>query len=569
MQESDPQNLAFYWSTLFVRTLFEEGVRDVLISPGSRSTPLTLAFSAHPGFNCRVVLDERSAAFMALGQAKASGKPSVLVCTSGTALANYYPAVQEATASGIPLIIASADRPPHLRGIGSSQTIDQIKIFPSAVFFHEAGEPVHKKLSLERIKTLARQAVHFSVQRSGVAHVNFPFSKPLEPDSDYLQAIEKENTSHSRQAHADYNQETGPTHMGEKFWSELIAAEKPVLITGPEEHFRSTEVVSSLARALGAPILVEPGSNIPSSKYTITGFGGFLRNTDILGELEPDLILRFGSFPVTQSISNYLEYYSGVPQISFTHNELWRDGDYAPSRYVRLQGELEIPDITGNASSSWLKRWKKLEKQYKAYLDDQVQPSTPLTDGYIFNQLDNLLPKKSFIMLSNSFPVRDMALFTNYDGRDIYVNRGAAGIDGIISTTIGLSQNLQKPGVLFIGDLAFLHDVNALLSSDYVNQPLVIVILNNAGGTIFRMLPVFKLRDKYQDYFETPQNVRISSICRGYHVDHSLVSRPEQLIQAFEEVIEKNGIHVIECITDADESMIERQKLWNFTENNT
>ncbi len=566
MQESDPQNLAFYWSTLFVRTLFEEGVRNVLISPGSRSTPLTLAFSAHPGFTSRVVLDERSAAFMALGQAKATGKPSVLVCTSGTALANYHAAVEEATASGLPMIIASADRPPHLRGTGSSQTIDQIKIFSSAVFFHEAGEPADKKQPLERVKTAARQAVHYAVQRSGVAHVNFPFSKPLEPAADYLQTIEKENTAHSRQAHADYDQETGTTRLGEKFWSELVAAEKPILITGPEEHFRSTETVSALARALNAPVLVEPGSNVASSKYTITGYSGFLRNTDVLGELEPDLILRFGSSPVSRSISNYLEYYSGVPQISFAHHELWRDGDYAPSRYVRLQGELEIPDITGNASSSWLKRWKKLEKQYKTFLDDHVQPSTPLTDGYIFNQLDNLIPRKSFVMLSNSFPVRDMALFTNYDGRDIYVNRGAAGIDGIISTTIGLSQCLKKPGVLFIGDLAFLHDVNALLSSNYVDQPLVIVILNNDGGTIFRMLPIFKLRNKYQDYFETPQNVRIASICRGYQVGHSLVSRPEQLIQAFEEVIERNGIHVIECMTDADESMTERQKLWNFTE---
>lgn len=565
MQATEPQNLAFYWSTIFVRTLFEQGVRDVIISPGSRSTPLTLAFTAHPGFTSSIVLDERSAAFIALGQAKVTGRPSVLVCTSGTALANYHPAVEEATASGIPLIIASADRPPHLRGVGASQTIDQIKIFPSTIFYHEAGEPNSKKEASERIQTAARQSVYYSTSRSGVAHVNFPFSKPLEPNADFLRQIEEENVNHSKRRRTNYDAKNIGTRLGEKFWSQLISAENPVFIAGPENHFENNSFITDLAKVLNAPILVEPGSNVPSSKYTITGFTGFLRNTDLIEELEPDLILRFGSFPFSKALSNYLEYYPGVHQITFAHKNKWRDGNFAPHRHILIDQHLEIPDITGNAQSSWLRRWKSLEKLFKQTRADVIQPSSPLTDGYIFNHLATLLPQKSFTMLSNSFPVRDMALFGDYDGKNFFVNRGAAGIDGVISTTVGISQSAGTAGILFIGDLAFLHDVNALLSAKYVDQPLVIVVLNNGGGTIFRMLPVYKMKEKHQTYFETPQDVRIVSICRGYHIDHALVSRPEQLIPAFEGYIDKPGVHVIECITDADDSMIERHKLWNFS----
>tara|TARA_R110002096_G_scaffold339522_3_gene532853 strand:+ start:3561 stop:5276 length:1716 start_codon:yes stop_codon:yes gene_type:complete len=566
MQVNDPQNLAFYWSTLFVRTLYEEGLRQVVISPGSRSTPLTLAFSSHPGFHKTIAIDERSAAFIALGQAKAFGKPSVLVCTSGTALANYAPAVFEATNSGIPMIIASADRPPHLRGVGASQTIDQLKIFGNqTVFFHDAGEPSSEFPKLKRIETAAKQSYYYSTSQSGVAHVNFPFSKPLEPDADFLNEIEDENSRHVERSNTDYNSEQGDTTLGEKFWSQLVSAERPVIIVGPLNKHQEIPFILPLAKILKAPILAEPGSNIPNSKHTITGHAGFLRNDDIINELTPDLIIRFGAAPITRAGQTFLEANNDSIHIHFTHSTSWQDGDTVPDKHIPLTGNLQIPDITGAAQSSWLKAWKKIENNFESYRETEIKPSTPLTDGYVFTTLTKLLPKKNFSMLSNSFPVRDMALFGNYKDKELYVNRGAAGIDGITSTAIGLSQVLDKTGVLFIGDIAFLHDSNALLSKEYVNRPLVIIILNNGGGTIFRMLPVYKLKEKHRTYFETPQSVRIVSLCRAYSVAHTLVTRPEQLITSFEQAIEKKGIQVIECLTDADDSMLERHKLWNFS----
>ncbi len=565
MPELNPQNLNFYWATTFVRSLFEEGVRHVIISPGSRSTPLTLAFAAHQGFQKHVIIDERSAAFTALGIGKGSGIPACLVCTSGTALANYLPAVIEATQSGVPLIVASADRPPHQRSIGASQTIDQIKIFGDyPVFFHEAGEPNNSEPSISRIQKVAIQGVNNSILKGGVSHINFAFSKPFEPTPEFLENIEKENEKHAKQSFNNLETTTSTTEVDELFWSELVSSERPVFIIGPSHPNANLGMITELAKCLNAPILAEPGSNIPSSKYTITGFDGFLRNLEISEKLKPDLILRFGEEPVSKALTNYILQNNACSQIRFSQDTSIADETLTATKYLTVSGELTIPEISGSTDKNWLKDWRKYQKEFKQFREDQLHPSTPLSDGYVFLELSNLIPKKSFIMVSNSFPVRDLSLFCDYDGREIYVNRGAAGIDGITSTSFGLSKSLKKTGVLFIGDIAFLHDTNALLNAQSIVDRLFIVILNNGGGTIFRMLPIKKYKKEYSEYFETPQNVSVAALCRAYKIDHALISRPEQLISNFEERLEKPGVHVLECITDPDASMDIRNILWNY-----
>lgn len=565
MPENKSQNLPFYWSTRFVRALYKEGVRNVIISPGSRSTPLTLAFSVHMGFNPVVILDERSAAFTALGMAKYTGIPTVLVCTSGTALANYYPAVLEAKNSGIPLIIASADRPPHLRDNGASQTIDQVKIFgDNTVFFHEVGEPSEEKSKQKRIDSLAHQAFEYSTKRKGVAHLNFAFDKPLEPDYEFLQLIEKENNKNLNVTSVFYKAEENKISFDEKFWSQIISAEHPLIIVGPNLDKYQIDAIQKLSRLLDSPILAEPGSNLPSSKYTIEGFDGFLKNLSKSNNLGPDLILRFGEVPVSKALNQFIELYEDRVQLSFMKEFFWLDGGNNPTKYVVLNGEIEVPETSTSSNTGWLKLWKAAEKSFKTFRSENVFPTSPLSDGYVFHSISKEISSKSFTFLSNSFPVRDMSLFGKFDGKEMYVNRGAAGIDGITSTAMGISLASQKPGVLFIGDLAFLHDSNALLSSKYITNPLVIIILNNGGGSIFRMLPVHKIKEKYTTYFETPQDVKISALCRAHEVDHTLVTRVEQLLSTFERNYQNPGIHVIEVLTDPDTSMDLRNKLWDF-----
>lgn len=566
MPERDFQNLNLYWTTLFVRSLYEQGIRDVIISPGSRSTPLTLAFAAHPGFNKTIMIDERSAAFTALGIGKSTGMPACLVCTSGTAVANYLPAVIEATQSRVPLIITSADRPPELRNTGASQTIDQLKIFGDyPVLFQEVGEPKDSDEGTFRVQKLAEQAVSVSKRERGVTHLNFCFSKPFEPSADFLHSIEDENEKHSRRSFPHYKQTSGATTFDEKFWSDLVSAERPVIIAGPcAPGSFIQDTISDFAKELNIPILAEPGSNVPSSKYTISGFDGFLRNEELTESLTPDLILRFGEEPVSKALQNYLKKNADQLQLRFLQPGEFGDEAFSADKTIYLNSSISIPEVSGSADKEWIRDWRRHQKEFNIFREDQLHPSTPLTDGYVFHTLTPLIPKKSFVMLSNSFPVRDYALFGDYDGREIHVNRGAAGIDGITSTAIGLSIASKKPGFLFIGDIAFLHDSNALLNKKYITEPLFIILLNNGGGTIFRMLPISDYKKKYFEYFDTPQNVSVSALCRAHKIDHSLISRPEQLVTYFEDNLEKPGIHVLECMTDADDSMELRKSIWNY-----
>jgi len=566
MPDLDPQNLNFYWSSVFVRSLYEEGVSRVIISPGSRSTPLTLAFAAHPGFEKTINIDERSAAYMALGMSKADGIPTCLVCTSGTAVANYFPAVIEASQSHIPLIVLSADRPPHLRNIGASQTIDQLKIFGDyPAFFHEMGEPTEKEESISRLERAARQAVRFSVSKRGISHLNFPFSKPFEPAADYLAQIETDNEKQARKKYPVSRVSWSDTELSDEVLNQLSTSERPLIIAGSECSDQIGNSIQTLAKQINTPILIEPGSNLISSKYTVTGFDGFLRNDTISDELKPDLILRFGRDPISKALQRYLAKYSEVSQIRFFEHDALSDEPLTASTFISISGGFNVPELTANSNKEWIRNWRRHQKEYYSYKERLMFPTSPLTDGYVFHTLSPLLPSRSFTMLSNSFPVRDLSLFGEYDGLNIFVNRGTAGIDGIISTTIGISKSNGKTGVLFIGDIAFLYDSNALMKLNEVEQPLIIIVLNNGGGTIFKMLPVSNYRTRYSNYFETPHNVSLAALCRAHKVNHTLISRPEQLIPTFESHIERPGAHIFECITDGEDSMELRRKLWNYS----
>lgn len=565
MLDPDPKNLNFHWSTFFVRSLYKQGIQRVVISPGSRSTPLTLAFAAHPGFKKTINIDERSAAFMALGMSKVDNIPTCLLCTSGTALANYYPAIIEATQSRIPLIVLSADRPPHLRGIGASQTIDQLKIFGDyPVFFHEVGEPKDSNKSIFRLQRVAIQAAQTSISFKGVSHINFAFSKPFEPTKEFLQITKKENEKLAKKKYSPFTKQTSKQELPSELHHKISESSRPVLIAGCEISKPLGESIHDLSKIIRAPILIEPGSNLSSTRYTISGFDGFLRNQKVVETLKPDLILRFGRDPVSKSLQNYLENNTDVFQIKFTQNNQIRDETLTADRFFSIDNALIINDLVTKSNKDWIKYWKKLQKSFDIEKERLMYPTYPLSDGYVFHLISNLIPSKSYLMLSNSFPIRDMALFGNYDGKHIYVNRGTAGIDGILSTTIGISKETGKTGVLFIGDIAFLHDSNALLKLHEVEETLIIIVLNNGGGTIFKMLPINEHNNEFSDYFETPHNVSIAALCRAHKINHVLVSRPEQIISSFESLINKPGAHIFECITDGEDSMRLRKELWNL-----
>ena len=550
--------------SVLIRSFFENGVRHAVVSPGSRSTPIALALAIHKGIRKLNVIDERSAGFIALGIGKQTGVPALLVCTSGTAAANYMPAVIEAKQSGVPMIVLSADRPPHLRGTGSSQTIDQIKLYgDQTIFFHEIGELRSEPDDLKRLVLLARQSVHDSVFYGGAAHLNAAFRKPLEPTESELE--EQENISLK-----SVTETLSPVSKNNVTWKPdseledlLNSSDFPLIIAGPmNPHQRLDHLLCTLSEKKKIPVIAEPGSGILAKDFQIHNFEQLLRNNIPEKLHKPDCIIRFGDQPFTKSVLTALSGWYDVPVIHYSARNSWQDHSMNVKKRVTIEPGT-IPDLEGispGRSGNWLSLWKEFDLQAETKLNRAIADTDSLTDGHIFHHFSSQISENWNVMISNSFPVRDMALFGKSPS-GAHVNRGAAGIDGIVSTAIGISHSSDKPTCCFVGDIAFLHDSNALLSLRSVKNPVVIVVINNGGGTIFRMLPVHKHKNYYSDYFETPQQIKIEQLAEAHSIRYRKIDSIQKLkntdISRYE-----NGAVIYEVQTDADASMILRKKLW-------
>lgn len=562
--DSDEKNRAFIWATHFMRSCLRTGIRQIVISPGSRSTPLTLAAAALPELNKHVALDERSAGFIALGIGKTEGTPALLICTSGTAAANYYPAVIESRQSGTPLMLATADRPPQLRSVGTSQAIDQIKMFGDyPVFFHEAGEPVLETDDLKRLERAAAQGIAFAMKRKGPAHLNFAFRKPLEPTPEMMnRTLDENNHPEAIVGSAVKSLYSADPHTLPAEVQQLInGSERPLVIAGPQNPFEGSSMVSKLAQKISAPLIADPGSGLDRS-LKIKGFDGFLRKKSVRDTLKPDLIIRFGLQPVGKIFDRYLAECSDIPQIHFADTEEWQDARYTMTH--RLEGRnWSLSGLRPVSNQSWIGRWRAYEQEFLQQKRTLLENEASLTDGHLFDHLTPAIPTHWNLFLSNSFPIRDAVLFGNIDNHRIFTNRGASGIDGFLSTAIGATLESGNPGVLFTGDLGFLHDVNALLSSNLLKHPLVVVLINNNGGTIFRMLPIFQQQQFYRAYFETPQDVNFEMLCSGYKVSCHKISSVKELKKInFDRYSNTPGLTVLECITEPEASMRIRKQLW-------
>jgi 2-succinyl-5-enolpyruvyl-6-hydroxy-3-cyclohexene-1-carboxylate synthase len=557
------------WSAELISSLYSQGAEYAIISPGSRSAPLTIAAALHPHLKKKVVLDERSAAYIALGIGKATGKPALLICTSGTALANYLPAVTEAKESGTPMIVLSADRPPNLRGIGSSQTIDQIKLFGNyAVFFHDTGEPILQKRDLNRIRYLAKQAVDHSILKGGTSHINLPFRKPLEPGEEQIEEVRK----FFKNSDLGIKTENGycTINPGKEIHHLLENASRPLLIAGPaNSHHQLPEQLQLLAGKLAAPVICEPGCGMDNQDYLIHRYDQFLRNSNVLNELVPDVIIRFGDQPFTNALLNAMECWDGVPVIHVASRPETQDHALSVTHtlFVNRQDQIDLHLANKKNGTEWLNKWLEFDSKANKKLLDSLDDFRSLTDGHVFHHFARELGNEWNVMLSNSFPARDMALFGGTAARQ-FVNRGAAGIDGIISTALGIHFGTGKPTCCLTGDLAFLHDTNALLSIKQSELPVIIVVINNGGGTIFRMLPVYNtgislLRDEiFTQYFETPQQTHIKYLALASGLKFQRIDSPDELRSFHPDSIRESMI--VELITNPDESLKQRQHLWGF-----
>ena len=532
----DFRNTNALWGSVLAETLVRCGVRTAVVSPGSRSTPLTMALASHERIEAVPVLDERSAAFFALGIAKRTRRPVVLVCTSGTAGANYFPAVIEARESGVPLVVITADRPPEMRDCASGQTIDQQKLFAGYVtFYHELAVPV---ATVEMLSYL-RQTVAHAVERAwrpamGPVHLNAPFRDPLPPIEDGSARGLEGKIDETFFAHLEA---VGPEVSRATIWQRPTTA-RGLIVAGPaaaESVIHYMTVLRRVAGKLGWPVLADalsPARTMAGAEEVVTCYDAILRNEAVARDLVPRTVLCLGGWPTSKVLRAWLEK-SGAEILLVANGAENRDALHGRTR--QIVAPVESIDVAGEAVAdrSYLEAWRKAEAAARDAIDAAMEAEKGMFEGKVSWLLARHLPEGTPVLVASSMPVRDVEYFwpANERGQRLYFSRGANGIDGTLSTALGIAHGADKPAVLLTGDLALLHDANGFLLRPKLKGSLTVVLVNNRGGGIFEHLPVAQFQPPFEEFFATPQEVEFGKLCAAYGVEHVLVSGWEELVR--------------------------------------
>jgi 2-succinyl-5-enolpyruvyl-6-hydroxy-3-cyclohexene-1-carboxylate synthase len=553
----DPRNANSLWGSVLAETLARSGVRAAVVSPGSRSTPLAFAFARHGGIEAIPVLDERSAAFYALGMAKRELRPVALLCTSGTAGANYFPAVIEAQESGVPLIVITADRPPEMRGCASGQTIDQERLYGSHVnLYHELAVP---EANLPLLRYL-RQSVAHAVERSlapfaGPVHLNAPFRDPLVPaqDAGLTEAFAAGVDWEGFFAHVAPPRPVAAVSQVPV----LPHAVRGVLVAGPSlapEPQALAAAVGELSRRLGWPVLADGLSPVRNHAaavpHLVTRYDAILRTAAAADSLRPEVVVCLGEWPTSKVLRGWVEA-SGAPVFMVTDRPDNRDALHGPTRRVVVPLQAFAEGMArAEAPNGYERLWAGHEAQAGAALDARLEAEEALVEPKAAWILGRRLPVGTAVSVANSMPVRDMEFVwpANDRGYRVFSSRGANGIDGTLSTALGVAYG-AGPAVLLTGDLAFLHDANGLLSAPRFKGSLTVVLVNNRGGGIFEHLPVAQFGAVFEEFFATPQEVDFAGLCAAPGVAHVHVedwAHFEGLVSS----LPARGIRVLEIAAD-------------------
>ena len=524
----DPTNVNTALASAFVEELSRGGVRHAVVSPGSRSTPLAVALWRQPEIEVSVILDERSAAFFALGAAQASRAPVAMLCTSGTAAANFHPAICEADESAVPLIALSADRPPELRGIGAGQTIDQIKLFGSSVrWFCEVGTHEADDDGLLHLRSVACRALAAAKgePRPGPVHLNLAWREPLAPIAVEGAVTATDPLALDGRGERPLTAVTAIDLEPSQFLLEEVAghignANSGVIVAGRQLDPELREPLAHLARAAGFPILAEPTSQLrcgPHDRsHVITTYDQLLRDESFRKAVKPDLVLRFGEMPTSKPLRAWLAA-SGADEIVVDPVGGWNEPtnraaailradptELAAGWATRLEGEAR------SAPQAWLDAEQAARSAIEAALGQEGQ----ITEPALHLALGRAHTEGDLVYTASSMPIRDKEAFLPNEPTDVHFlcNRGANGIDGLLSSGIGAAHASGRPTTIVSGDLGFLHDLGGLAALREVSTPVRIVVINNDGGGIFGFLPQAEAlgESEYEALLGTPRGVNVA-----------------------------------------------------------
>ncbi|WP_194850551.1 2-succinyl-5-enolpyruvyl-6-hydroxy-3-cyclohexene-1-carboxylic-acid synthase [Nonlabens antarcticus] len=514
----------------------KRGVKDIIISPGSRNAPLTIGFTSDPYFNCYSIVDERCAGHFAMGIAQQLQKPAALLCTSGSALLNYYPAVTEAFYSEIPLIILSADRPPHKIDIGDGQTIRQQHVYANHILFDAQLQMIANTSQKEYLVTNERainKAINTAISKHGPVHLNIPFEEPLYNKVDHsllevrVMDVLKDET----------------TIIPQEFFNQWNAASrKLVILSTLNPPVFEKEDLDQLTSDPSVLVMSEVSSNVVHDKI-VWGIDTLIAPIEFddeqIAALQPDLVVTIGGMIVSKKIKQYLRRFE-----TKTHYHIGKRRAY--DTFFKLTAHIKMPPtkwlshlsndfVSSDYQEHWLAHFQNYLEKRPAYFEQ-----IPWSDMRVFQRVFDQLPDNILLQLGNSSTIRYAQLFQMNPTHRVYSNRGTSGIDGCTSTAIGAAVGSNQQTILITGDISFFYDSNGLWNN-YIPSNFKIILVNNSGGGIFRILPGEKDEDYFATYFETKHELNASDLCHMHKIEYQNIDNESAFAKAWETFINNNN----------------------------
>ena len=545
-------NLNHLATATLIGALADLGVRHAAVTPGSRNTPVAWQIAEEQRISTWIHHDERSAAFFGVGIGKATGSPAILSCTSGTAAAEYLPAIVEAHHSRTPMLVLTADRPPELQNTGAPQTIDQTHLYGSAVrWFHDPGVPELNERYLTTLTETASRAWHKAMSMpAGPVHLNLPFREPLEPEHDRLPQLTIPDTGPP-------DVDPGPLDevaMGRI--SALLTGQRVLIVAGPGALPLD---VLQLAERHGWPVVADPLSGLRGRSKMVSEYGNAVARLGLLdGYLEPEAVLRFGALPTSKALAQWLERRTDLPQV-LIHDGLWN----VPAGVVDVVADPALASraIAGSAASeAWPARWRAV----RATIDSTWQALPPMSEPWVARFMSGLQGAEDDLWVASSMPIRDVDDFFGDSTGRVFGHRGANGIDGLISAATGAALATGRRTRVLTGDLSLVHDMAAVGSAVRLGAQLDIVVIDNDGGGIFHFLPQVRFPRHFETLLGTPHGMDLAAIASAYGADAVRVDSDTSLTRRLWK--EPDGVRVTVITTDRTKNADVHRELWERLE---
>ena len=562
--------------------LGRQGVHHVVICPGSRSTPVAVALTAHADIETWVLIDERAAAFFALGIARQINAPVALLCTSGTAAANFLPAIAEARLSRVPLIALTADRPPELRGWGAAQTIDQPRLYGDHVkWFADMPVPFLDEALIRQTRASAARAIRTArSEPPGPVHLNLPCREPLLPPDLRpplrLGTLFQQGRSNGS-AVCDHPIQRVPSDETSGTLASLIAASpRGIIVCGPGESPGLASAVTTLSELVGYPVLADPLSGVRfgahDRSHVIDSYDPFLRHEAVAAQLRPEIVIRIGAIPTSKPLQQFLMSSPGYRHIVIDPGDP-RDPSHLATWVIAADAAATLASVTQRLSpisftpdSNWFETWRAVDTTTREAISIAIAGDETPFEGRAVAEVAALLPAGSTLVAGNSMPVRDIDAFVRGDRRDLKIvgNRGANGIDGMNSSALGAAAVAGGPVVLVVGDLSYFHDLNGLLAARKFGLDATIVVLNNDGGGIFSFLPQAEQLDEpiFESLFGTPTGLDVAKTAELFGAAYACPDNWSSVRRDVCRSLYERGLSIVEIVTDRERNVAQHRAIW-------